>query len=149
MREREISLSLGEAVPLIEQVVSGGGVFSLKAQGVSMQPTIRGGSDIMKLGKLDTPEKHDIVLYRRSGGEYVLHRIVGSCGEGYVLCGDSQITLERGVLRQDMLARLIAIEREGRVIRTVGVRNRMRGRLVAVMRGIRRARHALASVIRK
>ncbi len=142
-------MSLDEAVPLIEQVTSGGGVFSLTAQGVSMQPTIIGGRDIMKLGRLDTPEKHDIVLYRRESGEYVLHRIVGRDEDGYILCGDSQITLERGVKREMMIAKLVAVERGGKEISTVGAKNRARGRYTAFLRGVRRVRHRLAKFIRK
>ncbi len=142
-------MSLCEAAPLLEQVVAGGGVFSLCAQGVSMQPTIIGGRDIMKLGRLDTPGRHDVVLYRRASGEYVLHRIVGQDGDGYILCGDSQITLERGVKREMMLARLVALEREGKEISTVGAKNRARGRYIALLRLVRRVRHGIAKLIRK
>ena len=149
MREREISMSLGEAVPLIEQVTSGGGVLSLCAQGVSMQPTIIGGRDIMKLGRLDTPERHDVVLYRRASGEYVLHRIVGQDGDGYIMCGDSQITLERGIARDMMIAKLVAVQRGDKEISTVGAKNRARGRYMAFLRGVRRVRHGIAKLIRK
>lgn len=64
--------------------------------GSSMVPFLHNG-DMVYLDLPDTPLKRgDIVLYTRSGGQYVLHRIIRVCGDGsFVLVGDAQEERER------------------------------------------------------
>lgn len=63
-----------------------------------MLPLLREGIDSVCLvkpcGKL---RRNDIVFYLRDDGHYVLHRIVRVCENCYTLCGDNQVTLEKGV----------------------------------------------------
>lgn len=59
--------------------------------GPSMQPLLRMHRDAAVLVSPKFPlKKYDVILYRRQGGQYVLHRIIGVRKDGYVLCGDAQ-----------------------------------------------------------
>ena len=71
------------------------GVIAFVPSGNSMWPTLKnkGQSVIVKLkkGKL---KPMDVALYRRENGVNVLHRVMRATDFGYVMCGDSQFTLE-------------------------------------------------------
>ena len=63
--------------------------------GTSMTPFLRPG-DVAYLKAVDAPPRRgDIVLYRRPGGQYVLHRIHTVREEGwYEVVGDAQLVRE-------------------------------------------------------
>ena len=86
--------------------------------GTSMLPMLRDRKDVVYLRKLEgRAKKYDVVLYRRNSGEYVLHRVVRVEPNGtYVLCGDNQVALERGVKQEQMLAVVEAFRRGGTLI---------------------------------
>ena len=62
-------------------------------------PLLRQGLDSVILVKgEEAPKKRDIIFYKRPNGQFVLHRIVGTSKDGtYVLCGDNQTQLEKGI----------------------------------------------------
>ncbi len=63
--------------------------------GNSMWPTLkhRGQSVIVEL-KTDRLKRFDVALYQRDSGVFVLHRVMEVKDGGYIICGDSQFTLE-------------------------------------------------------
>ena len=71
------------------------GVIAFVPRGNSMWPTLKnkGQSVIVKL-KTDKLKPMDVALYRRENGSNVLHRVMRTTKLGYVMCGDSQFTLE-------------------------------------------------------
>ncbi|MBE5737402.1 MAG: hypothetical protein E7348_03280 [Clostridiales bacterium] len=71
------------------------GVISFVPKGNSMWPIIknRGQSVVIKL-KEERLKKYDVAFYVRKDGAFVLHRVVEVKDDGYVMCGDSQFTLE-------------------------------------------------------
>ena len=79
-------------VPLIRLQLENGGRSHLVVTGVSMHPTLRHGRDRVEL--IPPPAKlkrGDLVLYRRSNGRYILHRIVSKPKNGAFTCsGDNQ-----------------------------------------------------------
>lgn len=107
-------LTVAEMLPLIEEAIGSGGVFTLYPKGDSMKPLIRQGPDAVELCAIDTVAVGDIVLFRRENGEYVLHRIVDKKSDGYVFCGDNQCVLESGIQRGQFVAKVGAILREGK-----------------------------------
>lgn len=107
---------LEEILPLIMEVITVGGVFSFKPSGKSMLPFIREGLDSVKVASADSPQKYDIVLYRRHNGQFVLHRIIGVKSTGFVLCGDNQWQKEYGVTKDMIIAQVAEIDRAGRNI---------------------------------
>ena len=98
-------LPLEELAPIIAEVVSGGGTFTIYPGGTSMLPTIRPGEDAVVLTAPTRLKARDIILYRRDSGVFVLHRIVKVKKDGsFVLRGDNQFYNESGVLPSHVIA---------------------------------------------
>ena len=79
------SFKIEDVMPILSEVIGSGGEFELYPRGTSMLPLIREGRDSVILISPDSPDVGDIVLYRRAGGQYVLHRIVGCEGELFTM----------------------------------------------------------------
>ena len=93
-----------DSVPL---VISGG----------SMTPFLAHGRDVVYLSKVRQPLKRgDMVFYRRDSGTYVLHRIYRVEGESYTLLGDAQTQTEPGIRPDQILARVTAVRRKGKLL---------------------------------
>ena len=90
---------LAQTIGVIEEVLSSGGEFKLYPRGTSMLPFIVQDEDSVILKRADGPlKRHDVAFYRRANGQFVLHRVVKRGRDGrYVMCGDNQINLERGI----------------------------------------------------
>lgn len=97
--------------PLIEEVIGSGGRFRLFPKGTSMLPLLRQGTDSVSLGKAEPIQKNDILLYRRRSGQFVLHRMLKETPDGYVMCGDNQVALEKGIRPDQILAKVWGIYR--------------------------------------
>jgi signal peptidase I len=91
------------------------------ANGQSMKPTINDGEIIiiepLELGKI---KRRDIILYRTRRG-VIAHRVVdierrGSAQATFILRGDSAISYDCPVAASDILGRVVAVERRGRLI---------------------------------
>lgn len=111
---REQAYRLAELMPLLQERLAAGQPVHFSPNGTSMLPLLRQGRDGVTLGPLPPVlRKYDIVLYRRAGGQYVLHRIV-AVGHSYTCMGDNQFDPEPGVQRGQMLAVVTALTRGGR-----------------------------------
>ena len=137
-------LEMKELAPLITEVVEKGGNFRLYPRGVSMLPLLREGIDSVNLGAVDTVKKGDIVFYLRESGDYVLHRVIGERKDGFLLCGDAQTLVERGIQREQIFAKAVGIWRGEEYAEVTAkplvryakkrMRNRNRRRLIAALR---------------
>ena len=69
-----------------EEIIEKEGQLVYSSVGTSMLPLIRQGRDLIVIekpkGRLG---KYDIPLYKRAGGQYVLHRVVKVLPEGYIV----------------------------------------------------------------
>lgn len=98
---------LADAIDVIEEVLAAGGEFRLYPRGESMLPLIVQGKDsvVLKRGFELPAKKNDIAFYRRSNGQFVLHRVMRIEKDGtYTMCGDHQVTLEYGICREQIIA---------------------------------------------
>ena len=87
----------------------------LVVSGSSMSPFLIHGRDTVYLSRLTRPARRgDILLYQRSGGAYVLHRVWKVCPEGYTMVGDGQTELEPGIRDDQIIAIVTAVQRKGR-----------------------------------
>lgn len=81
-----------------------------------MLPLIKQGRDSVTLIKAERLQIGDIAFYKRSGGEFVLHRIIGEKDGTFTMCGDNQTSLEYGIKPEQIIARVNYFTRRGRKI---------------------------------
>ncbi len=102
--------------PSIREIVGAGGNVRLTVTGQSMMPTLIEHRDCVILTKPGNLKKGDIILYQRTNGDYVLHRITKVKKDGLELCGDNQMKPEFPVLPEQVIAVVSAIIRKGKLI---------------------------------
>lgn len=110
-------LSPAEALPRIRSIVASGGSCRLVVTGSSMEPFLRDERDAVILSPISRPlRRGDIIFYERSGGQCVLHRVMGTEPDGtLLLCGDAQTGLEP-VGTSQVVALAAQIERGGNLL---------------------------------
>ena len=111
---RAVGAPMSELLPLIAETVENGGEFTFYPRGRSMLPYLSEGRDAVILSRADELRRGDVVLYKRKNGAAVLHRIVACRDDCLTLCGDNQFSLETGVPRESIVARMTGIMRGGR-----------------------------------
>lgn len=90
----------------------------LRVTGHSMRPLLLHGRDMVHIRKYcgEPLRKGDIVLFRRSGGGYVLHRIIRMLRDGRLLMnGDAQVWTET-IWPVQIEAVVVGIRRNGKRI---------------------------------
>ncbi len=83
----------------------------LRAKGNSMLPYIRSERDSVVLKKSDDLEVGDIVLVHMPD-RYVMHRIIRRDGDNFTMMGDGNYRGTESFLREDVLGKVIWIEKE-------------------------------------
>lgn len=90
-----------------------GGKASLTVTGNSMRPMLTDRRDTVTLITPNAPQKGDVVLFKRSSGAYVLHRIIDKTQDGYICCGDNQ-TIHEPVRQDQVIAVVDGFVRNGK-----------------------------------
>ena len=99
------TLEVTEQVPLV-------------ISGSSMDPFLVHGRDTVFLTKWQPPAKRgQMLLYRRSNGQYVLHRVYKAGERELQLIGDGQLTVEPGIRPEQVLAIVSAVRRKGKLVK--------------------------------
>lgn len=110
----EIIVTLEAMMPLIRERLAAGQSVRIYPRGTSMLPMLVEGRDSVVLSPLPPKlKKYDLPLYRRTNGQFVLHRVVG-VGETYTCLGDNQFALESGLTHDQMIAVVSSFTRKGR-----------------------------------
>lgn len=87
----------------------------LVISGSSMTPFLVHGRDTVYLSRLTRPARRgDILLYRRRGGAYILHRVWKAEPGSYTMVGDAQAELEPGIRDDQIIAIVTAADRKGK-----------------------------------
>ena len=103
-------------MPLMQESLAAGKHVTFGPKGTSMLPMLHPGVDQVTLSPLpERLKKYDLPLYRRAGGQYVLHRVIRA-GETYTCCGDHQYLPEPGLHRDQMIAVVTAFTHRGKQI---------------------------------
>ncbi len=111
------SVYLKDIEPFIEEILENGGSVSFMPNGQSMMPLIREGQDSVIISPLlRKPQKYDAILYKRTNGQFVLHRIVKVKKNSYVLCGDNQFQYEYNVTDSMIIGLMTALKRDGQTV---------------------------------
>lgn len=86
--------------------------------GTSMMPLLRERRDLLIIGP--KPEGRlrmwDVPLYKRDNGQYIMHRVLWVRRDDYLICGDNQWHIERGIQDRHIIGVLEAVQRDGRVL---------------------------------
>ncbi|MBQ4510186.1 MAG: S24/S26 family peptidase [Clostridia bacterium] len=106
-----IELSMSEIWELANVVISSGGEFRLFHKGTSMMPLLRQGKDSVVLVAPNDIKKNDILLFKRANGQFVMHRAIKIKKNEYIMCGDNQYEHERGIKKENILAKVKGIYR--------------------------------------
>ena len=90
----------------------------LVVSGRSMTPFLIDGRDTVYLSRLERPARRgDILLYQRSGGQYVLHRVWKAEKDGtFIMVGDAQTELEPGIREEQIIAVVTRVLRKGKPV---------------------------------
>ena len=90
----------------------------LVVSGRSMTPFLIDGRDTVYLSRLERPARRgDILLYQRSGGQYVLHRVWKVEKDGtFTMVGDAQTELEPGIREEQIIAVVTLVLRKGKPV---------------------------------
>ena len=113
MPQSRMQITLPNEV-LLEEVaalLAEGRDVEIMAKGTSMLPFIIGGRDSVILRKEADGSflPGDIVLARRSPGNYVLHRLISVDGDRVTLKGDGNVFGTETVDRKDILGKVTAV----------------------------------------
>ena len=116
-----------------------GSEISFVPSGMSMYPFIVGGRDTVILSAPRDISKGDIVAARiPPHGECVLHRVYKVCGRKLTLMGDANlVTVEKCTLG-DVVAKAVAIVRNGRRVSQSARRERLAAAAWIAMRPLRK-----------
>lgn len=126
---------LYEISDAMKEVLKSGGEVSFVTAGYSMLPILRNRTDKVVLARAGGRlKKHDVPLYVRPDGRYVLHRIIGVDGSGYKTRGDNQREVECGVRDEQIIAVLKAFYRNGKLIKCTDFKYRCYCRFLPLVR---------------
>lgn len=82
-------------------------------KGISMEPLLRQGRDVVILKACQAAHLHDVVLFKRRNGQYVLHRITKVHLKSYEITGDNCM-LPETVYPDQLLAVMTHFVRKGK-----------------------------------
>ena len=110
--------SINDIYPLLEEVINTGGRFTLVINGISMLPLLRDKKDAVILAKSDNNlKKYDVAFYKRKDGSFVLHRVIKVLKDGtYIMCGDNQVVIEKGIKNEQIVAVAVGFLKDGKVL---------------------------------
>lgn len=131
----------------LEEAILKFGFVCDEIKGTSMNPLFVEGRDKVYIEKYNGNLKvGDIALYRRDGGELVLHRLVKIVSGNYVFCGDNHTILEYGIKDSNILGVCTAYYKNGKFKKLKGFRYRLYILFYAKSAFIKKVRAKLLSI---
>lgn len=121
---------MGPVEELAGELLKKGGCLKIKAKGGSMIPFLLDG-DLVQV--VPTEGRNilvgDVICYETSPGRLFLHRVMGRDGERFVTKGDA-LAFSEVISPWQVLGKVVAVERHGRVRRLDSRPARWRNRLM-------------------
>ena len=118
----DLAIAGGELEALAGEVLRAGCAVRFRARGASMWPSIRDG-DVVKIQPMGSTaiRRGDVVLYYSGQGRLVAHRVANRCTQQgcveLLMQGDALTRPDGLVPQEQVLGRLVAIQRSGRCVR--------------------------------
>lgn len=79
-----------ESIKTFAQELEETGRVVYTIRGVSMRPLLRQGKDVVVIERpIERCKKHDVVLFLRKNGQYVLHRVLKEFNDRFWIVGDN------------------------------------------------------------
>jgi peptidase S24-like protein len=107
-----------EALPVLDAILTDGHSSLVPVRGWSMRPSLVEGDVAVVAPFLGLPRQGQVVVARGPGSLLVVYRLVDvemrTGRRIYRLRGDAEKKTDTGVLREDLLGRVIAVVRDGR-----------------------------------
>lgn len=119
---------------LLRRVVAAGYVAEKRAKGVSMFPAMHGRT-LLRVTQCDTQalRRGDVIVFSRSDGSMVAHRIVSVDDNCFTTRGDSNLFVDMPVCQQDIIGKVVAASIFGRFVRCDALPMRCYGCVVLAM----------------
>ena len=126
-----------------EEILQRDGKYIFTPVGTSMLPVLRERRDTVLVEKKTKKlKKHDVALYKRKSGDYVLHRVMAVGEDGYTFCGDNQTTLENGVTDDMVLGVMTAFWRDEKKVEITSLSYRLYTKIWCLSLSLRRIMQA-------
>ena len=111
----------------IEKLLQEGKIVQTKLRGYSMYPLFVPGREDVRIEscRQDSLHRGDVVLYRRTGGRLVLHRIHHIKNGKYYMVGDNQTEIEGPLEPEQIKGKMTAFIKNGKIIPEDNVYYRM------------------------
>ena len=121
------TIKLHDLLPIVKEVLASGNEFRIHPEGVRMLPYLKEGRDAVMLHPFDgRPRRGDLLLYERTCGTLVLHRVVKVEKNGTIsFRGDNQYFIERGIRPEQVIATVKRFYRNGKEIYTDALASRL------------------------
>ena len=102
----------------IEKLLQEGKIVQTKLRGYSMYPLFVPGREDVRIEscRQDSLHRGDVVLYRRTGGRLVLHRIHHIKNGKYYMVGDNQTEIEGPLEPEQIKGKMTAFIKNGKII---------------------------------
>lgn len=129
---KQIRIPLAEAEGLIREELAGGGSVVINVHGTSMLPLLKDGITNVRLVSPVFPlQNHQVILYKRPNGQFVLHRILKCRKDGLVCRGDHQTAKELAVKESSVIAVMSAYSKGERWVNVNALSARLAGAFLA------------------
>lgn len=133
----------------VEKALRENGVYVGKTQGNSMLPMLKEGRDTVVVVTPSFPlKKYDVPLYRRDD-HLTMHRIVRVTKNGYIICGDNRINLEKDITDTDIIGVLKGFYRDGKYIDVSCKEYISYSKKICALRYLRTIKHYINIILRK
>ena len=106
-----------ELTPFIKEMVEKEKKVQITVTGNSMFPLFSHLRDSVVIEKFTEYKKYDIILYVRTNGDLILHRIVDVKDGVFYLCGDNQTVIEYPIYKEQIIGKVVSFTRKGKQIK--------------------------------
>lgn len=111
-----------------EEIIAELGYYSASVHGSSMYPLLIDHRDSVFIKKKPRYDKYDVILFRRTDGQLVLHRLIKIKNGSYICSGDNDRVFER-VDPRSVIGYMAEFSRKGSVKRADSFLYRAYGRI--------------------
>lgn len=108
-------IKMDNLYPLMLDAFENNMTFTFPVKGTSMRPLLK-TNDVVTIEKSNEFKVGDVILYKRDNGQFVFHRIrkINKKNNTYVLVGDHQRKVEKGIRFDQIIAKMISYRKENK-----------------------------------